>query len=118
MYSKVFQNPQTIKETELLEMKIDQTVLQEIDFGPDRSDKYFCLVDKNISPGGLNIEKMRLTDPRNIDLQFREAGCLLMMTGEEVDELIHRKELNKEQLHHSLYDLAIREGVIKTDSKR
>ncbi len=94
-------------------MKIDQTILQEIEFGADRSDIYYCLVDEKVSPDGLNVDKMRLTDPRNIDLQFREAGCLIMMTGDEVDELIHRGDLQTDDLHQSLFELALREGVIK-----
>lgn len=94
-------------------MKIDQTILQEIEFGKDRGDNYYCLIDQKVSPEGMNVDKMRLTDPRNIDLQFREAGCLLMMTGDEVDELIRRGDLLKADLHQSLFELALREGVIK-----
>tara|TARA_R100001143_G_scaffold63560_1_gene71896 strand:- start:1427 stop:1720 length:294 start_codon:yes stop_codon:yes gene_type:complete len=94
-------------------MKLDQTILQEINFGEERSDIYYCLVDQNVSPDGLNVDKMRLTDPRNIDLQFREAGCLIMMTGDEVDELINRGDLLVENLHQSLFELAVREGIIK-----
>ena len=94
-------------------MKIDQTILQEIEFGTDRADIYYCLIDQKVSPGGLNVDKMRLTDPRNIDLQFREAGCLIMMTGEEVDELIRRGDIESDNLHQSLYTLALREGIIK-----
>lgn len=94
-------------------MKIDQTILQEIEFGADRADKYYCLIDQKVSPAGLNIDKMRLTDPRNIDLQFREAGCLMMMTGDEVDELIRRGDLQNSDLHQSLFELALREGIIK-----
>jgi len=84
-----------------------------VNFGPERSDVYYCLIDQKVSPDGLNLEKMRLTDPRNIDLQFREAGCLLMMTGEEIDELMNRGELKKDDLHQSLFELAVREGIIK-----
>lgn len=94
-------------------MKIDQTILQEIEFGEHRADKYYCLIDQKVSPDGLNIDKMRLTDPRNIDLQFREAGCLMMMTGDEVDELIRRGDLQKNDLHQSLFELALSEGIIK-----
>jgi len=94
-------------------MKMKQTTFQEVNFGPERSDVYYCLIDQKVSPDGLNLEKMRLTDPRNIDLQFREAGCLLMMTGEEIDELMNRGELKKDDLHQSLFELAVREGIIK-----
>lgn len=94
-------------------MKIDQTILQKIEFGEERTDIYYCLVDKKVSQTGLNVDKMRLTDPRNIDLQFREAGCLIMMTGDEVDELIRRGDLQSKDLHQSLFELALLEGIIK-----
>lgn len=94
-------------------MKIDQTILQEIEFGTDRADVYYCLVDQKVSSAGLSVDKMRLTDPRNIDLQFRQAGCLMMMTGDEVDELIRRGDLQKSDLHQSLFELALHEGIIK-----
>lgn len=96
-------------------MKLQDTTLQKIEFGTEPSDCYYCLIDKRVSPNGLNIEKMRLTDPRNIDFQFREAGCLMMFTGEELDELIRRGRINNKQIHKSLFQLALNEGVIKQD---
>lgn len=99
-------------------MKFEQTRLQIIDFGSDPSDRFYCLVDERVSPGGLNIEKMRLNDPRNIDLQFREAGCLLMLTGDEAEELFLRGELDRDELHHSLFTLAKKEGVIRIDTNQ
>jgi len=94
-------------------MKLEHTSLQIIEFGDDPSDKFHCLIDLRISPNGINIEKMRLTDPRNIDHQFRDAGCILMLTGDEVTELISRGDLEYGKLHQSLFNLAIREGTIK-----
>lgn len=94
-------------------MNIDQTILQKIEFGSDRADIYYCLVDQRVSSGGINVDKMRLTDPRNIDVQFREAGCLIMMTGDEVDELVRRGDIQTEEMHQSLFELAKREGIIK-----
>jgi hypothetical protein len=95
-------------------MKFEDTTLQKIEFGNEPDDQYYCLVDLRISPKGLNIEKMRLTDPRNIDQQFLEHGCLMMLTGDEIEELLSRGELKRELMHRSLYELAIREGIIKT----
>ncbi|TVQ68149.1 MAG: hypothetical protein EA360_00325 [Balneolaceae bacterium] len=97
-------------------MKFQDTTLQIIEFGDDPSDRFYCLVDERVSPGGLNIEKMRLTDPRNIDLQFREAGSILMLTGDEAEELFLRGELDRDQLHKSLFTLAEKEGVIRVDT--
>ena len=94
-------------------MKQQETALQKIEFGTEASDCYYCLVDLRVSPSGLNIKKMRLTDPRNIDLQFREAGCLMMFNGDEIEELIKRGDINAENVHKSLFRLAVAEGVIK-----
>lgn len=96
-------------------MKFENTKLQRIDFGDEPADQYYCLVDFGISPDGLKIEKMRLTDPRNIDQEFRNQGMLMMFTGEEIESLINRGDLDRENLHESLYELALAERVIKED---
>lgn len=95
------------------QVKLKQTFLQKIEFGEEPEDIYYCLMDKKISPDGLNVDKMRLTDPRNIDRQFREQGCLLMFTGDEIASLINRGELNGDDLHKSLFNTAVRENIIK-----
>jgi|GEM_PF-225341 len=95
--------------------KLNQTFLQKIQFGDEPEDIYYCLIDKKISPDGLDVDKMRLTDPRNIDRQFREQGCLLMFTGDEIASLINRGELDAEKLHQSLFETAVRENIIKLD---
>lgn len=95
--------------------KLNQTFLQKIEFGDEPEDIYYCLIDKKTSPGGLNVDKMRLTDPRNIDRQFREQGCLLMFTGDEIVTLVARGELDEENLHQSIFDAAVRENIIKLD---
>lgn len=94
-------------------MKFKNTKLQKIEFGADPADQYYCLIDLNVSPDGLDINKMRLTDPRNIDREFRNHGVLMMFTGEEIESLINRGDLDRESLHESLYQLALEEGVIK-----
>lgn len=96
-------------------MKIKNTKLQRIEFGEDLSDHYYCLIDLTVNPNGLNIEKMRLTDPRNIDQEFRQNGVLMMFTGDEIQSLINRGDLERNNLHESLFQLAKREGVIKQD---
>ncbi len=94
-------------------MKFEDTALQKIEFGDKPADQYYCLVDLRISPKGINISEIRLTDPRNIDQQFLEKGCLMLFTGEEIHELLKRGNIEKKKMHQSLYNLAIREGVIK-----
>lgn len=92
--------------------KIEQTTLQVFEFSDTPSDTFYCLVDLRISPNGMDVEKMRLSDPRNIDLQFRENGCLLMLDGEEIKEIIRRGDANRENLHESIYQLAAEEGIV------
>lgn len=94
-------------------MKLKNTRLQKIEFGEKPADRYYCLIDLKVSPDGLDIEKMRLTDPRNIDREFRNQGVLMMFTGEEIESLMNRGDLDRENLHESLYRLALEEGVIK-----
>lgn len=94
-------------------MKLKNTKLQKIEFGDEPADQYYCLIDLNISPDGLDINKMRLTDPRNIDNEFRNHGVLMMFTGEEIESLVNRGDLDRENLHESLYQLALEEGVVK-----
>lgn len=93
-------------------MKIDQTTLQVFEFGDTPEDTFYCLVDLRVSPNGMDVEKMRLSDPRNIDLQFRENGCLLMLNGEEIEEIILRGDADRDNLHKSLYQLASEEGIV------
>jgi len=93
-------------------MKIDQTTLQVFEFGGTPEDTFYCLVDLRVSPNGMDVEKMRLSDPRNIDLQFRENGCLLMLNGEEVEEILRRGDASRENLHESIYQLATEEGIV------
>lgn len=93
-------------------MTIHQTMLQTIELGTEPADIFYCLIDKTVRPEGMNLESLRLTDPRNIDQQFRENGCLLMFTGDEISSLIARGDLNPENLHESLFSLAQKEGVI------
>jgi hypothetical protein len=93
-------------------MKIDQTTLQIFEFGDTPEDTFYCLVDLRVSPNGMDVEKMRLSDPRNIDLQFRENGCLLMLNGEEVEEILRRGDADRDNLHESIYQLASEEGIV------
>jgi len=93
-------------------MKIDQTTLQVFEFGDTPEDTFYCLVDLRVSPNGMDVEKMRLSDPRNIDLQFRENGCLLMLNGEELEEILRRGDADRDNLHESIYQLASEEGIV------
>lgn len=96
-------------------MKFKDTKLQRIDFGEEPADQYYCLVNLKKSPNGLDVSKMRLSNPRNIDQEFRQHGMLMMFTGEEIESLINRGDLDRDNLHETLYQLALEEGVIKEE---
>lgn len=93
-------------------MKLAQTKLQTIHFGDEPADIYYCLIDKRISPNGMDIDTLKLTDPRNIDRQFKDSGCLLMFTGEEIESLVNRGEADAENLHASIFELAKEEKIV------
>lgn len=93
-------------------LNYEQTGLEEFSFGDGLEDKYYILVNKNISPDGIDFEKLKLADPRTFDQTLNEMGCILMLDGKEILELSFRGEVDKEDLHRSLYDLAREEGII------
>lgn len=93
-------------------MKKEDTKLEVFSFGKKSDDKFYCLIDKKVSPRGLDIEKMKLMDPRNFDQMIREMGCLTMLTESEVNELVKRGELQMEDLHTELFELCKKEGII------
>lgn len=93
-------------------MEKEDTKLEVFNFGEKSSDKFYCLVDRTISPEGLDIHKIKLIDPRNFDQMLREMGCLIMLTELEVNELVRRGELKMKDLHTELYELCKKEGII------
>ncbi|NBV31142.1 MAG: hypothetical protein DA446_01535 [Bacteroidetes bacterium] len=86
--------------------------LDVISFGELPEDQFFCLMDVRLSPEPLDVDRIRLTDPRNFDQKLRDAGCLMMFTGDEVEELAGRGELNRDALEDSLIRLAKSEGML------
>lgn len=91
---------------------INQTGIEELRFGDTKEDIFHILVNKNISPDGIDLEKLRLADPRNFDAALSNAGCIVMLNEIEIDELSRRGELDTNDLHKSLYELAQSEGLL------
>ena len=91
---------------------INQTGIEELRFGDSKEDIFHILVDKNISPDGIDLEVLRLADPRDFDTSLSNAGCIVMLNEIEIDELSRRGELNPKDLHKSLYELAKNEEMI------
>lgn len=91
----------------------DDTKLEIFGFGEGDSDKFYALVNLNKSPEGIDLKKLSLTDPRRFDEELNKMGCILLLRGDEVEELIKRGDIQDSDLHKSMYDLAVEEGIIK-----
>lgn len=61
------------------------------------------------------MKKIRLTDPRNIDQQFRQNGCIMMFDEVEISELTSRGDIDPDSMHKSLFELAVKENVIRQE---
>lgn len=90
----------------------EKTEIEVFAFGDEEEDNFYCLVDLEKSPNGIDLERLRLTDPRKFDAALDEMGCILMLAGNELEELINRGEIDDSDLHSELYDLAKKEGFI------
>ena len=93
-------------------LKLKDTGLEEFSFGDNPDDLFYILVNKKISPDGIDVERLSKADPRKFDAVLGEMGCILMLNGLEVTELCMRGELDNDNLHESMFDLAKDEGII------
>ncbi|WP_020403594.1 hypothetical protein [Gracilimonas tropica] len=93
----------------MLELK--DTGLEEFSFGDASDDKFYILVNKKISPDGIDVKKLSKANPMKFDATLNEMGCILMLNGIEVAELCMRGELDNENLHESMFELAKEEGL-------
>lgn len=93
-------------------LKLEDTGLEEFSFGDNPDDLFYILVNKKISPEGINVDKLSKADPRKFDSILNEMGCILMLNGLEVTELCMRGELDNDNLHESLFELAEDEGML------
>lgn len=93
-------------------LSFEQTGVEELHFGDQPEDIFTILVNRKVSPNGIDLEKLKLADPRNFDATLERLGCLIMLNGEEMEELYRRNDLVKENLHESLYNLAKEEGLL------
>jgi hypothetical protein len=91
---------------------LKDTGLEEFSFGDDPDDLFYILVNKKVSPNGIDVDKLSKADPRKFDSVLSEMGCVLMLNGLEVTELCMRGDLDNENLHESMFELAKKEGII------
>ncbi|MEX2478427.1 MAG: hypothetical protein WD357_08315 [Gracilimonas sp.] len=94
-------------------LNLKDTGLEEFSFGNDSDDKFYVLVNKKISPDGIDVDKLSKANPMKFDSVLNEMGCILMLNGIEVAELCMRGDLDNENLHESMFELAKDEGIIK-----
>lgn len=94
-------------------LKLNDTGLEEFSFGEGSDDQFYVLVNKKISPDGIDVEKLGKANPMKFDQVLGEMGCLLMLNGLEVAELCMRGELDNDNLHESMYQLALDEDIIR-----
>lgn len=90
----------------------DDTKLEIFGFGDDNEDNFYCLVNLTKSPDGIDLKKLSMADPRKFDEELNKQGCILLLRGDEVEELIKRDEITDSDMHQSIYDLAVREEII------
>ncbi|MDX1618842.1 MAG: hypothetical protein R3224_08655 [Balneolaceae bacterium] len=91
----------------------EDTKLEVFGFGEEDSDNFYALVNLEKSPDGIDLKKLSLTDPRRFDEELNKMGCILLLRGDEVEELIRRGDLADSDLHQSIYDLAVEQEIIK-----
>ena len=94
-------------------LSLDQTGLEEYSFGDEPNDNFYILINRELNPDGINLTKLAMADPMRFDSVLNEMGCILLLGNDEVQELIKRGELDEENLHESLFRLAVKEGVIR-----
>lgn len=92
----------------------DDTKLEIFGFGDEDEDTFYCLVNIKQNPDGIDLKQLSLADPRKFDDVLDRMGCILLLRGDELDELIRRGEITDSDLHAELYDLAVKEGFIKS----
>lgn len=91
----------------------DDTKLEIFGFGDEAEDNFYCLVNLKKSPEGIDLERLSNADPRKFDEVLDDMGCIVMLTGEEMEELIKRGDISDSNLHKSLYELAVEEEIIQ-----
>lgn len=94
-------------------LKKEDTKLEIFGFGDDADDNFYCLVNIKKSPEGIDLEKLSSADPRKFDEVLNEMGCILLLRGDELEELISRGAITDSDLHASIYQLAVDEGIIQ-----
>lgn len=92
--------------------ELNDTALESYQFGANPEDTYYLLIDIVKNPDGVDISKLANADPRMFDAVLSEMGCVLMLSGDEMQELIRRGVVDEADKHASLFTVARKEGLI------
>ena len=90
----------------------EDTKLEIFGFGDEEEDNFYCLVNIAKNPDGIDLDKLSNADPRKFDEVLNKMGCILLLRGDEVEELIKRGDITDSDLHKSLFELAVDEEII------
>jgi hypothetical protein len=93
-------------------LTLDDTELQSFSFGKKQEDKYYLLINTKINAVGIDLAKLANADPLRFDAVLDEMGCILMLSGDEIEELIRRGSIKQNSMHASLFELARTESLI------
>ena len=93
-------------------VQFEDTKLEIIGFGEAKEDIFYFLVDLNVSPDGIDAEKLSQTDPRELDDELDKMGCLLMITGEDLESFLEEENITETNLHKAIYEKAVEEQII------
>ncbi|HCD51035.1 MAG TPA: hypothetical protein DEQ34_01210 [Balneolaceae bacterium] len=93
--------------------ELHETRLEKFPFGEQPEDVFYLLIDLKANPEGVDLVTLSNTDPRFLDATLNEMGCLLMLSGDEMNELIRRGQVTESEMHATLFELAKKEGIIK-----
>lgn len=91
---------------------VKDMALESYQFGSKTEDTYYLLIDLVRNPDGLDINRLTNADPRRFDTVLSEMGCILMLSGDEMEELVRRGDLDESKKLESLFNLARTEGLI------
>ena len=93
-------------------LTLENTELQSFSFGNKPEDKYYLLINTKINPVGIDLAKLSNADPRKFDAVLSDMGCMLMLSGDEMAELIRRGQVDEKDMHKTLFELAKTEGLV------
>lgn len=91
---------------------LEHTSLEHFSFGDNPDDQFYLLINRKLNPNPIDTDKLKRINPLSFENVLNDMGCIMMLSGDEVDELARRGDIDKKNLHASLFEVAKREGVL------